>query len=125
MQALIIQLSALSGLLMFLQMAWTQAPLAHALLQGAGTGLTVYLVAVVGLTLVRHILTYTPEPDAETRKEKVEIAGAAARTAPPPRRSATPDAASSDHAGVAAAADAAARTARRPPAPARETALAS
>lgn len=119
MQALIIQLSALSGLLMFLQMAWTQAPLAHALLQGAGTGLTVYLVAVVGLTLVRHILTYTPVPPEETPKQKVEIEGVSPAN---PNRPAKPGAASSERAGATAGGDAA-HTAQR--SPARETALAS
>lgn len=110
MQSVLIQLSALSGLLMFLQMAWTQAPLEQALLQGAGTGLAVYLVAIVGLSLVRHILTYTPEPEAEAPKEKVEIDGASASPSASPDRSAE----ASDAAGQ-----------RAPARSARETAVAS
>ncbi|NBB87121.1 MAG: hypothetical protein GVY12_13015 [Bacteroidetes bacterium] len=118
MQSVIIQLSALSGLLVFLQMAWTQAPLEVALLQGAGTGLIVYLVAVVGLTLVRHILTYTPEPEEEAPKEEVEI------EEPSSSNAASPNATSPNRS--AKAGDAAARTAQRTPAPAaRETAAAS
>jgi len=126
MQSVIIQLSALSGLLMFLQMAWTQAPLEVALLQGAGTGLIVYLVAVVGLTLVRHILTYTPAPKEETPREKVEIDGASSSNSAPSRPSTPPDAAAPEHKGDAPAGTAAARNATRSPAPAApETAVAS
>ena len=125
MQSVIIQLSALSGLLMFLQMAWTQAPLEVALLQGAGTGLIVYLVAVVGLTLVRHILTYTPEPEDEAPKEKVEIDGASSSSSAPSNRT-QPGTASSDPTESSPAGDTAARNAPRSPAPAApETAVAS
>jgi|GEM_PF-1925868 len=74
MQSLSVQLSALCGLLLFLQMAWTQAPLERAFIQGVGTGLTVYLMVVVGLALVQRILAYTPpEPEEPPKKEKVEI----------------------------------------------------
>ncbi len=126
MQSVIIQLSALSGLLMFLQMAWTQAPLEVALLQGAGTGLIVYLVAVVGLTLVQHILTYTPEPEEEAPKEKVEIDGSSSSNSAPSNRSTQPGTASSDPTESSPAGDTAARSAPRSPAPAApETAVAS
>jgi len=126
MQSVIIQLSALSGLLMFLQMAWTQAPLEVALLQGAGTGLIVYLMAVVGLILVRHILTYTPEPEEEAPKEKVEIDGASSSSSAPSNRSTQPGTAASERKGGRAAGGAATRSAPRSPAPAApETAVAS
>lgn len=122
MQSVIIQLSALSGLLMFLQMAWTQAPLEVALLQGAGTGLIVYLVAVVGLTLVRHILTYTPAPEEETPKEKVEIDGASSSNSAPPHPSTPPGAAAPERKGDGPAG---ATAARSPASAAPETAVAS
>ncbi len=73
MQAVLFQLSSLCGLLVFLNQAWSQAPLDRAIFQGLGTGFTIYLVAILGLTIIQRILAYTPPPEDQEQKEKVEI----------------------------------------------------
>ena len=60
MRALYIHISGLVGLLVFLKEVLNYAPLERTILVSATTGLTVYLMLIVGHTIVQHIVAYSP-----------------------------------------------------------------
>lgn len=101
MQKLIIHVSALIGLLIFLNQAWTYAPLDRALMTSIGTGLGIYLVLFLGTILIRRIAAQAPPPEDETSDgESAEAKANAKRSAstaqsqssPAPNRSSEPSA---------------------------------
>jgi predicted lipid-binding transport protein (Tim44 family) len=92
MRALYIHISGLVGLLVFLKEVLNYAPLERTILVSATTGLTVYLMLIVGHTIVQHIVAYSPpvppsgdeEPASNARgtaSEAVENATAAVAAA--------------------------------------------
>jgi hypothetical protein len=60
MRALYIHISGLAGLLVFLKEVLNYAPLERTILVSATTGLTVYLMLIVGHTIVQRIMAYSP-----------------------------------------------------------------
>jgi predicted lipid-binding transport protein (Tim44 family) len=64
MRALYIHISGLAGLLVFLKEVLNYAPLERTILVSATTGLTVYLMLIVGHTIVRRIMAYSPPADS-------------------------------------------------------------
>lgn len=69
MHALFVQFSGLVGLLVFLNGLWSNAPVERTVFSAVAAGMVVYLALIVGETLVRRILAYTPPQLAE------EVAG--------------------------------------------------
>lgn len=110
MRALYIHISGLAGLLVFLKEVLNYAPLERTILVSATTGLTVYLMLIVGHTIVRRIMAYTPpvaaskgngassSPDANGQPKPAAAADAAAADADaaaenaPPASKEAPDA---------------------------------
>ena len=116
MRALYIHISGLVGLLVFLKEVLNYAPLERTILVSATTGLTVYLMLIVGHTIVQHIVAYSPpappsgdEESASNARgttseavEKATAAMAAANGEAPETDSNAAEAATSPGAGAAA-----------------------
>lgn len=116
MRALYIHISGLVGLLVFLKEVLNYAPLERTILVSATTGLTVYLMLIVGHTIVQHIVAYSPpappsgdEESASNAKgtaseavEKATAAVAAASGEAPATDSNAPEAATSPEASAPA-----------------------
>lgn len=76
MRALYLHISGLVGLLMFLKEVLNYAPLERTILVSATTGLTVYLMLIVGHTIVHQIMTYSPPTDANAGNASDETVAA-------------------------------------------------
>lgn len=87
MRALYIHISGLVGLLVFLREVLNYAPIERTILVAATTGLTVYLMLIVGHSIVQRIMAYSPP--APTKDSSQE----AARGSVPGHNAATDNAA--------------------------------
>lgn len=69
MRALYIHISGLVGLLVFLREVLNYAPIERTILVAATTGLTVYLMLIVGHTIVQQIMAYSPPASSSSKKQ--------------------------------------------------------
>lgn len=67
MDSLFAQVSGLAGVLVLLHQLWSYAPIERTVYASVGTAIAMYLVLVVGHTVVRQILSYQPPQLAEDR----------------------------------------------------------
>lgn len=69
MRALYLHISGLVSLLVFLKEVLNYAPLERTILVAATTGLTVYLMLIVGHTIVQQIMAYSPPTPPSQSKQ--------------------------------------------------------
>lgn len=89
MRALYIHISGLAGLLVFLKEVLNYAPIERTILVAATTGLTVYLMLIVGHSIVQRIMAYSPPTPPHDRN----AAPSAPHNAPMPDAASAPEAA--------------------------------
>lgn len=82
MRALYLHISGLVGLLVFLREVLNYAPLERTILVATTTGLTVYLMLIVGHTIVQHIMAYSPPDTPNKQKPKRAVPGMQPSSAP-------------------------------------------
>ena len=83
MRALIVQISALIGVITFLSHLWNNASLERTLLVSLGVGVAIYIVLMAGNHFIQQILTKNQPPVPEDAKvTKETTANAAGQPAP-------------------------------------------